>query len=384
MNIPQADLKAQYHTIRDDINRAILEVVESAQFVRGKAVRDFEEAFARYCECQHAVGVANGTDALMLALRALGVGEGDEVITSPYTFTATAEAIHWVGAKIVFVDINPENYTIDPRQIEEKITERTKAIIPVHLYGHPADMDAILAIAKKYDLKVLEDAAQAHGALYKGKKVGSLGHSAGFSFYPGKNLGAYGDAGAVTTNDPKVAENVKKLGDHGSTKKYENDAMGFNSRLDSIQAAVLNVKLQRLERWNRRRREITEIYNEAFRSVEEISTPQVSPWAEHVYHLYVIRVSGTLPAQAGDPLRGNNRDALKQRLNEAGIGAAIHYPRPLHLQKAYDFLGLKKGSFPVSERAAEQVLSLPNYPEMTDEMVKVVAEKVKESVRSAN
>jgi dTDP-4-amino-4,6-dideoxygalactose transaminase len=374
MNIPQADLKAQYQTIRDDINRAILEVVESTQFVRGKAVRDFEETFGRYCECQFAVGVANGTDALLLALRALGIGEGDEVITAPFTFTATAEAIHWVGAKIVLVDINPENYTIDPRQIEEKISARTKAIIPVHLYGHPADMDAILAIAKKYDLKVLEDAAQAHGALYKGRKVGSIGHAAGFSFYPGKNLGAYGDAGAVTTNDPKVAENVKMLGDHGSLKKYQNDAMGFNSRLDSIQAAVLNVKLKHLDRWNRRRREITEIYNEALRSVEEITLPQVSPWAEHVYHLYVIRVSGT------DPLRGNHRDALKQRLNDAGIGAAIHYPRPLHLQKAYEFLGLKKGSFPVSERAAEQVLSLPNYPEMTDDMVKLVAEKVKENL----
>lgn len=370
MNIPQADLKAQYQIIRDDINRAILEEVESTQFIRGKAVRDFEEAFGRYCECQFAVGVANGTDALLLILRALGIGEGDEVITTPYTFTATAEAIHWVGAKIVFVDISPENYTIDPRQMESQVTERTRAIIPVHLYGHPADMDAILAIAKKYDLKVIEDAAQAHGALYKGKKVGSLGHAAGFSFYPGKNLGAYGDAGAVTTSDPKVAENIKNLGDHGSSKKYEHDDMGYNSRLDSIQAAVLNVKLKHLERWNRRRREITEIYNDAFRNVEGISPPQVSPWAEHVYHLYVIRVSAT------DPLRGKNRDALKQQLNEAGIGAAIHYPRPLHLQKAYDFMGLKKGSFPVAERAGEMVLSLPNYPEMTDEMVKFVAERV--------
>jgi len=364
MNIPQADLKAQYQTIRDDINRAILEVVESTQYIRGKAVRDFEEAFGRYCECQFAVGVANGTDALLLALRALGIGAGDEVITSPFTFTATTEAIHWVGAKIVFVDINPDNYTIDARQIESQITERTKAIIPVHLYGHPADMDGILSIAKKYDLKVLEDAAQAHGALYKGKKVGSLGNVAGFSFYPGKNLGAYGDAGAVTTNDPKVAENVKNLGDHGSSKKYEHDDLGYNSRLDSIQAAVLNVKLKHLDRWNRRRREITEMYNEAFRNIEEIATPQVSPWAEHVYHLYVIRVK--------------NRDAVKQRLNEAGVGAALHYPRPLHLQRAYDFMGLKKGSFPVSERAAEMVLSLPNYPEMTDEMVRFVVEKVKE------
>ena len=366
MNIPQADLKAQYQTIRDDINRAILEVVESTQFIRGKAVRDFEETFGRYCECQFAVGVANGTDALLLALRALGIGEGDEVITSPFTFTATTEAIHWVGAKMVFVDISPENYTIDPRQIEARVTERTRAIIPVQLYGHPADMDEILSIARKYDVKVIEDAAQAHGGLYKGKKIGSLGHAAGFSFYPGKNLGAYGDAGAVTTNDPKVAENVKNLGDHGSSKKYEHDHLGYNSRLDSIQAAVLNVKLRHLERWNRRRREITEIYNEAFRNVEEIGTPQVSSWAEHVYHLYVIRVK--------------NRDAVKQRLNGAGVGAALHYPRPLHLQKAYEFMGLKKGSFPVSERAAETVLSLPNYPEMTDEMVKLVAEKMKESL----
>jgi dTDP-4-amino-4,6-dideoxygalactose transaminase len=366
MNIPQADLKAQYQTIRDEVNGAILAVVESSQFVRGKAVKDFEAEFARYCECQHAVGVANGTDALLLLLRALGIGEGDEVITAPFTFTATAEAIHWVGGKIVFVDIDADNYTIDPRQIESRITERTRAIMPVHLYGHPADMDAILGIAKKHDLKVIEDAAQSHGALYKGRKVGSIGHAAGFSFYPGKNLGAYGDAGAITTNDPKVAENVKRLGDHGSAKKYENDEMGFNSRLDSIQAAVLGVKLKKLDEWNRRRREITEMYNDAFRSVEEITAPQVSAWAEHVYHLYVMRVE--------------NRDAVKQRLNDAGVGAAIHYPRPLHLQKAYDFMGLKKGSFPVSERAGETVLSLPNYPEMTDEMVRFVVTKVRESV----
>lgn len=364
--IPQADLKAQYETIKDEIGPAMQAVIENTQFVRGQAVAEFEQAFARYCETEHAVGVANGTDALMLALRALGIGAGDEVITVPFTFTATAEAIYWVGAKIVFVDIDPENYTMDVQQLEAKISDRTRAIMPVHLYGHPADMDAIIAIAKKYDLKVIEDAAQAHGARYKGKRVGSFGHAACFSFYPGKNLGAYGDAGGVVTNDAKVAGNVKMLGDHGSVRKYANDYMGFNSRLDGVQGAILNVKLKYLDQWNQRRREITDYYNEAFREVEAIETPKESPWAEGVYHLYVMQVA--------------DRDGFKQKLNDAGIGAAIHYPKPLHLQKAYDFMQLKKGSFPVSERAGERVLSLPNFPEMTDEQLAYVVEKVKEAI----
>lgn len=360
--IPQADLKAQYETIKPEVDRAIAEVVENTRFVRGRPVEEFEAAFASYCEVGHAVGVGNGTDALMLALRAVGIGPGDEVITVPFTFTATAEAIHWVGARIVFVDICSENYTIDVEKIEEKITERTRAIMPVHLYGHPADIEPILRLAKKYDLKVIEDAAQAHGALYNNRKVGSFGHAACFSFYPGKNLGAYGDAGAVVSNDAKVAENVKKLGDHGSHQKYEHLLPGFNSRLDGVQAAVLNVKLKYLDKWTQRRREITKFYNRAFEDVEEIVTPRESSWAESVYHLYVIQVP--------------DRDSLKQKLNEVGIGAGIHYPKPLHLQKAYDFLGQKEGSFPVSEQAAKQVLSLPNYPEMTEEMLEYVVEKV--------
>ncbi|MFQ5640179.1 MAG: DegT/DnrJ/EryC1/StrS family aminotransferase [bacterium] len=364
--IPQADLKAQYASIKEDVNAALLEVVESSQFVRGQAVRDFEEAYARYCQVEHAVGVGNGTDALMLALRALGIGEGDEVITVPFTFTATTEAIHWVGAKIVFVDIREDNFTMAVDQIEECISDRTRAIIPVHLYGHPVDMEPIIDIAKKYDLKILEDAAQAHGAFYRGKRVGSFGHAAAFSFYPGKNLGAYGDAGAVVTNDSKVAENIKKLGDHGSLKKYQNNELGFNSRLDSMQAAVLNVKLSHLDRWNARRREIANVFNDAFQNVDAIETPVTSSWAEPVFHLYVIKVK--------------DRDTLKQKLNEAGIGAAIHYPAPLHLLKAYEFLNNPKGRFPVSELAAERVLSLPNYPEMTDAMIEYVVEKVKEFV----
>ncbi len=316
----------------------------------------------------HAVGVANGTDALMLALRAVGVGEGDEVITTPFTFAATVEAIHWAGAKIVFVDINTENYTIDIKQIEEKITARTRAIIPVHLYGHPADMESILELAREYDLKIIEDAAQAHGALYKGKRVGSFGTASTFSFYPGKNLGAYGDGGAVVTNDVKVADNVRKLADHGCLNKYEHEQPGFNSRLDSIQAAVLNVKLKYLDDWTKRRREIARFYNEVFAQTSEVITPKESSWAEAVYHLYVVQVP--------------NRDILKQKLNEAGIGAGIHYPIPLHLQKAYGFLDLKKDSYPVSEKAAESVLSLPNYPEMTDEMVGVVVNKFKSFLNS--
>lgn len=366
-NIPQVDLKAQYATIKKEVDQAIAAVIESTQFVRGKAVAQFEKAFAGYCNVSHAVGVANGTDALMLALRAVGVGEGDEVITTPFTFTATTEAIHWVGAKVVFVDIDPENYTIDIGQLEHKITERTRAIMPVHLYGHPADMDAILEVVKKHDLKVIEDAAQAHGARYKGKRVGSFGHAACFSFYPGKNLGAYGDAGGVVTNDAKIAETVKILGDHGSAKKYQNDFLGFNSRLDGIQGAVLNVKLRYLDQWNRRRRAIADSYNRAFTEIDEIITPKQSTWAESVYHLYVVQTG--------------NREALKQKLNEAGIGAALHYPRPLHLQKAYEFMGHKRGTFPVSEQVADRVMSLPNYPEMTDEMVEFVVESVKEIMR---
>jgi dTDP-4-amino-4,6-dideoxygalactose transaminase len=366
VRIPQADLKAQYLTIQEEVDKAILEVVKSSAFVRGPKVKEFEEAFASYCETTYAVGVANGTDALMLALRALEIGPGDEVITAPFTFTATTEAIHWVGADIVFTDIRPDNYTIDAQGIEERITEKTRAIIPVHLYGYPADMGAISDIAGKYNLKIIEDAAQAHGARYKGKRVGGLGDVATFSFYPGKNLGAYGDAGGIVTNDPRIAEMIKWLGDHGSARKYENDLMGFNSRLDSIQAAVLGVKLQYLDEWNDRRRQITDYYNEAFSDMEAIRTPTASPWAEPVYHLYVIEV--------------DHRDGLKQKLNEAGIGAGNHYPRPLHLQKAYDFMKIPAGSLPAAESAAARVLSLPNYPEMTEEMLEFVVDKVKEVI----
>ncbi|MFQ5823057.1 MAG: DegT/DnrJ/EryC1/StrS family aminotransferase [bacterium] len=364
--IPQADLKAQYETIKDEIKEAIEAVLQSTQFVRGRFVYEFEEKFSSYCQSKYAVGVGNGTDALCLALRAVGIRPGDEVITVPFTFTATAEAIHWVGAKIVFVDISPDNYTMDLQQVEAKITEKTRAIIPVHLYGHPADMEPILNFAKKYNLKVIEDAAQAHGALYKNKRVGSLGHAAGFSFYPGKNLGAYGDGGAVVTNNPNIAENVKKLGDHGSLKKYQNDELGFNSRLDSLQAAILQVKLAYLDKWNQRRREIAKLFDQAFQDREDVITPKVSPWAVPVFHLYVIQVE--------------HRDPLKQNLNKIGIGAGVHYPKPLHLLQAYQFLGYSKGSFPISERLAEKVLSLPNYPEMSDEMIEYVAENVKKLV----
>ncbi len=369
MKIPQADLKAQYESIKGEVTEAIGEVLASTQFVRGYASKKFEENFARFCETEFAVGVANGTDALMLALRALGIGAGDEVIIPTFTFTATGEAVHWVGARLVFVDVDPRNYTIDVEQVERRITAKTRAIIPVHLYGHPADMDAILDLAKKHDLKVIEDAAQAHGALYKGRKIGSLGHAATFSFYPGKNLGAYGDAGGVVTNDPKIAETVRKLGDHGSVRKYQNDVLGFNSRLDGIQGAVLDIKLRHLDGWTQRRREITEFYNEAFKDMQAIQTPEESEWAEGVYHLYVIQVK--------------NRDEVKTRLNEAGVGAAVHYPRPLHLQKCYEFMGLGEGSFPVSEQAGQRVLSLPNYPEMTEEMLQYVVQNVKNAIQSS-
>jgi len=369
MKIPQADLKAQYAAIKSEVMQAIAGVIENTQFVRGSAVQAFEEKFASYCEVEHAVGVANGTDALMLALRAVGVGEGDEVITSPFTFTATGEAIYWVGAKPVFVDISPANYTINPDKIEEKITAKTKAIIPVHLYGHPCDMESIMQIAQKHDLHVIEDAAQAHGARYNGKRVGSLGHLACFSFYPGKNLGAYGDAGAVVTNNTKIAEKIRRLGDHGSSKKYENDMMGFNSRLDGVQGAVLGVKINYIEAWTARRREIAQYYNDAFANVNAVQSPIESSWAECVYHLYVIQLE--------------NRAEVKQKLNEAGIGAAIHYPRPLNLQKSYDYLKQGRGSFPVAEQAGEKVLSLPNYPEMTEQMMAEVVNILKKAIISS-
>jgi dTDP-4-amino-4,6-dideoxygalactose transaminase len=365
-NVPFLDLKAQYQSIKEEVNEAILSVVESCAYAKGPAVRQFQKNFAKYCETKHAVGVANGTDAIYLALRAVGVGPGDEVITTPDTFIATTEAITQAGAKIVFVDINPKTYNIDVSKIEEKITSKTKAIIPVHLFGQPADMEPILEIAKKHNLKVVEDAAQAHGARYFGKRIGTFGDVACFSFYPGKNLGAYGDGGAVVTNKEEIAMQVEKIADHGSLKKYIHEIEGVNSRLDSVQAAVLDVKLKYLDQWNESRRKNAYVYNELLKDIDGVITPAELENSVPVYHLYVIQVE--------------NRDALQQKLSGAGIASGIHYPYPLHLVPAYQYLGLKKGDFPEAEKCAERFLSLPMYPELTESMIKSVCDVIKDIV----
>jgi dTDP-4-amino-4,6-dideoxygalactose transaminase len=364
--VPFLDLKIQYQQIQSEVNRAIQTVIDSCAFVNGPATKQFEKHFAAYCGAKFAVGVANGTDALHLALRALGIGNGDEVITAANTFIATAEAITLAGARVVFADIHPETYNIDVTKIEEKISSKTKAIIAVHLFGQPADMTPILALAQKYHLKIIEDACQAHGAKYQGQRVGTFGDVACFSFYPGKNLGAYGDGGAVVTNDETIARKVAMLADHGSLVKYQHEVEGTNSRLDSIQAAILDVKLNYLDQWNRRRWQNARCYNELLKDVAGIITPRELPETEPVYHLYVI--------QAED------RDRLRQHLTEAGIGTGIHYPIALHLQPAYQHLGLKIGDYPVAEQCTRRYLSLPMYPELTESMIETVCQAIKKYV----
>lgn len=347
--IPFLDLKAQYLSIKDEINEAITKVLESCQYALGDEVKAFEQEFADYCQGDYGIGVNSGTSALHLALLALGIGAGDEVITVPFTFVATVAAICYTGAKPVFVDIDPVSYTIDVNQIESAITERTKAIIPVHLYGQPADMDPILAIAKKHNLKVIEDAAQAHGAEYKGKRVGSIGDLGCFSFYPGKNLGAYGEAGIVTTNNPEYAHTIKMLRDWGQEKKYYHDLKGYNYRMEGIQGAVLRVKLRHLETWTKARRSHAQTYNQLLAD-SGLKPPLEMPYSRHVYHVYAVRTS--------------NRNILQEKLTDNGIQTGIHYPIPVHLQKAYADLGYKLGDFPCSELAANEELSLPMYAEL--------------------
>ena len=363
--IPFVDLKAQYDSIKDEIDNAIQNVLNTTSFIMGEELKKFEEEFAWFCDVKYAIGVANGSDALILALRACGIGEGDEVITVPHTFISTAEAISNVGGKVVFVDIDPKTYTIDVSKIEEKINKKTKAIIPVHLYGQPADMDPIMMLAKKYNLKIIEDAAQAHGAEYKEKKVGSIGDVACFSFYPGKNLGAYGDAGIVITDNEEIAEKVKLLRNHGRiTKKYEHQIEGYSSRLDNLQAAILRVKLRHLNKWNESRRRNAKKYNELLSNISGIITPYEADYAEHVYHLYVVRVEK------------KGREKLKEELKSKGIATGIHYPIPLHLQPAYKYLGYKEGDFPITENASQEILSLPMFAELTgvqiEEIVKII------------
>jgi dTDP-4-amino-4,6-dideoxygalactose transaminase len=363
MKVPFLDLKAQYASMRDEIQNAINEVLESTAFAGGPFVSRFEEEFAKFCECKYAIGVGSGTDALWLALLAAGVGRGDEVITVPNTFIATAEVITYCGAKPVFVDIEERTYNLNPEFLERAITKETKAVIPVHLFGQPADMDPILEIAKKYRLHVIEDSCQAHGALYKGKKAGSMGIAGCFSFYPGKNLGAFGEAGAVVTDDGELAKKIRVLRDHGQPRKYHHDVIGWNARMDGIQGAVLSVKLRYLDRWNEARRAHAKKYDNLLAVVDGIRLPMEKDYARHVYHLYAIRDS--------------KRNALMSYLGDKGVACGIHYPVPLHRTKAYEYLGFRPGSFPVAELAASELISLPMYPELTDDQIAYVTDCIK-------
>lgn len=363
MSIPLLDLKAQYSSIRKEINEAIFRVIESSHFILGPNVAALEEEVAAYCQARFGVGVASGTDALYVSLLAIGIKPGDEVITVPFTFIATAEVITLLGAKPVFVDIDPKTFNIDPDKIEAAITEKTKAIIPVHLYGQPADLDPILSLASQYDLKVIEDGAQAIGAEYKGKRIGAIGDLGALSFFPAKNLGAYGDGGMVVTNNEDLAEQIKILRVHGSKEKYHHSVIGFNARLDELQAAILRVKLKYLSGWTEARRKKAAAYNQGLKDCPVI-TPLEATFARHVYNQYTIRSS--------------RRDELKEHLAADGIPTAIHYPIPLHLQEAFSFLEYKKGDFPESEQAAAEVLSLPIYPELSDQQVEEIIKGVRE------
>jgi len=370
MTVPLVDLKAQYDSIRDEIDDAIHRVVQSGQFILGSEVKAFEDDMAAYYETKYAVGVASGTDALHLALLACGIKAGDEVITTPFTFIATAESMAKCGAKPVFVDIDPNTYNIDPTRIEPKVTERTKAIIPVHLYGQPADMDPILALTKKYNLRVIEDCAQALGAEYKGKKVGSLGDVGCLSFFPSKNLGAYGDGGMVVTNDAQIAETVRILRVHGSKAPYQHVMHGFNSRLDALQAAILRVKLKHLDRWNELRRSKATLYTGLLSQVDSIEPPHFEKNCKSSCNYYTIRLKDSRL----------NRGELRRHLESKGIQTAVYYPLSLHLQEVYKYLGYKPGDFPQSERSQEQVLSLPMYPELSEEQIVEVASEIKRFV----
>jgi dTDP-4-amino-4,6-dideoxygalactose transaminase len=351
MAVPFLNLKAQHQKLKAEILAAVAEVLDSAAFAGGPYVAKFEEEFAKYCTTKYAIGVGNGTDALWFALLALGVGPGDEVITVPNTFIATAEAITYCGAKPVFVDIDEETYNMNPALLEKAITTRTKAIVPVHLYGQMADMDPIMEIARKHNLNVVEDASQAHGAEYKGKRAGTIGDVGCFSFYPGKNLGACGEGGACVTNDESVRGKIIMLREHGQAKKYYHSVIGWNGRLDGMQGAILSIKLKHIEAWTEARRAHAKAYNQSFANVHGVLTPKEAAYARHVYHLYVLRVK--------------SRDRLLSNLADKGINCAIHYPLPLHLQEAYKSLGLGPGSFPVSERVAEEIISAPMFPELT-------------------
>jgi dTDP-4-amino-4,6-dideoxygalactose transaminase len=363
MNIPFVDLKAQYNSIKDEIDAAIAGVLNETAFIGGVRVKNFEAAFAQYCGVDHCVGVANGTDAIFIALKTLGVGPGDEVITVANTFVATSEAIKMAGAQVVFVDCNPKTYNIDVTQIEAKITPRTKAIIPVHLYGQPADMDPIIALARKHNLRIIGDAAQAHGALYKGQPIATLADITCFSFYPGKNLGAYGDAGALVTNNVEWANAARMFANHGRVKKYDHDLEGVNSRLDGIQAAILSVKLLYIEQWTEARRKNAYRYNAALEGTN-LETPEELEGVRAVYHLYVVRV----PA--------GRREQFQESLKAAGIDTGIHYPIALPYLNAYRHLGHSEVDFPNALSASREIVSLPMYAELTEAEIAHVCQTI--------
>ena len=392
MNIPLIDLKAQYESLADKLNEATLGILSSANYIMGKTVLDFEKEFANYIGVKHAISVGNGTDALVLALKAMGIGNGDEVITTPFTFFATAEAISAVGATPVFVDVDKETFNIDITKIEEKITSKTKAIMPVHIFGQSADMDEINEIAKKHNLMVIEDACQAIGGKYKGRNIGSLGDVACFSFFPTKNLGCAGDGGMIVTDNDEIAIIARALRTHGSGEngqkaynllnnieeevqkaegandtvynplKYYNYLIGFNSRLDAIQVAILNVKIKEIDNWNAKRREIVKVYNEALQN-NDLVTPVAKDYNEHVYHMYI--------------LQSENREEVIEKLKEAGIATGVYYPVPLHLQKVYKNLGYKEGDMPVAEYLSHRTFAIPVYPELNEEQVEYIISKLK-------
>jgi dTDP-4-amino-4,6-dideoxygalactose transaminase len=367
MIVPFLDLKAQHSSIREEVSKAIQDVFDTCAFAGGPFVEKFEEQFAEFCGCKFSVGVGSGTDALWLTLLALGIGPGDEVVTVANTFIATAEAISLCGARPVFVDVDESTYTMDPQAVERSITARTRAIIPVHLFGQVADMDPIIDIARSRSVPVIEDACQAHGAEYKGRRAGSMGLAAAFSFYPGKNLGACGEAGAIVTNDSEIARKARVFRDHGQEKKYMHTVVGWNARMDGLQAAILSVKLKHIEDWNEKRRRNAGTYNELLAGLPGITLPREAHSNRHVFHVYAIRVPG--------------RDCLKTRLGEEGVNCAIHYPVPIHLQKAYCGLGLKQGSLPIAERCAEEFLSLPMFPELKQNALEYVSDAIRRAIR---
>lgn len=363
--IPFLDLKAQYRSIRSEIDEAVTRVLDSASFVLGPEVAAFEEEFAAYSGARHGIGVNSGTSALHLALLAAGIGPGDEVITVPFTFVATVAAIRYTGARPVFVDIDPSSFTMNPEFVAAAITPRTKAVLPVHLYGQPADMDPILAVAKAHGLTVIEDAAQAHGAEYKGRRVGSLGDLACFSFYPGKNLGACGEGGIVLTNSAEYARKVRMMRDWGQEERYHHVTTGFNYRMEAIQGAILRVKLRHLERWTEARRSRAALYDQLLADAP-VDTPRAMAYARHVYHIYAVRCA--------------DRTALQQALGARGVQTGLHYPIPVHLQPAHADLGYRERQFPCAEAAARQVLSLPLYPEISEEDVDAVVAGMRQFV----